>query len=312
MKIFVSSTIYDLMDVRAELKYMFDQLKIFSKFSEINSSNFIVDYKKSSIETCLNNIKDVDYFIVIIDKRYGPVLSNFGYDNISATHLEYREAVKYKKDILFFVRNNAYADYSIYKKMNDDEKKNFKGNWIKNKNDLCLFCLIDEHIKLKSKDINNWAYFFDNSVDLKETVKKAIENNLLAEKLVERIAFNELPNLTLTCRVTDGYPAIVEGRIKNSGKTTAFVNIIKWKDWSNSAEIKILAPDEAFTVSFRGFDNTLILDYSSYDGINIYDEIAVTVRALDAEHYAHSSLSKGKKYRKGNPVKINLLGLSDN
>jgi hypothetical protein len=190
--------------------------------------------------------------------------------------------------------------------MSEDGKQNFKGNWVKNKNDLYLFDFIEEHIKLKSKDVNNWVYFFDNSIDLKETVKKVIENNLLAERLVERIAFNELPNLTFSYEIINGYDPIVKGKIKNSGKTTAFINTVKWRDWTSEAEIKVLVPDETFSISFKGIDNTLILDYSSYDGINIYEEIVVSIGLIDNKNYAHSSLSKGKKYKKGNPIKIYL------
>jgi hypothetical protein len=312
MRIFVSSTIYDLIDARAELKYMFDQLKIESKFSEINSSDFTVDYKRSSIESCLNNIKDVDYFITIIDKRYGPRLTDAGYGEISATHLEYRRAVEENKNIIFFIRNNTFSDYSFYKKSRD--KENFIGNWVKSKADNMIFDFIDEHKRLTSKEKNNWFDMYSTSVELKEIVKKRIGNDLLAEKLTERIAFNELPNLVLSYEIQKITPRIMDwafnGTVTNRGKTSAFIKEMEWINQENGCAGTILEHNESIPIVFlsKGMiecNNTLILKYVSYDGIEINDRIEVTCRLNTVGEGIIVHLgSRGKKYIRGEPIKV--------
>jgi hypothetical protein len=311
MTVFVSSTIYDLLDLRAELKYLFDGLKIHSKFSEINDSKFKIDYKKSSIETCLNNINDVDYFIIIIDQRYGPSLKDVGYEDVSATHLEYKKACELKKKILFCIRDRTEADYNFYKKSKD--KENFNGQWVKNQKDNQLFELIQEHIKLYDKSKNNWYFRFENSVQLKNIIKNNLQEELLLERLPERIAFNELPNLIYSFEVEhNSIQWIIKGEVKNQGKTSAFINILKWSGSDENANIHILASNETFSMSFlltkfTEYTNTLILDYSSYDGINIYDEIDVKLKMLSYTSLSKYSVSKGKKFKKGEPIKIELV-----
>ncbi|MDR2741960.1 MAG: DUF4062 domain-containing protein [Treponema sp.] len=54
----------------------------------MNTSSFTTYSQKSSIKICLENIKSVDYFITILDRRYGPSLKKFGYGDVSAMELE--------------------------------------------------------------------------------------------------------------------------------------------------------------------------------------------------------------------------------
>src|SRR5262249_42758833 len=117
MKVFVSSTCYDLLDLRAELYEDFRDLGIDTLFSDLKESDFQTkgDPKVNSIEICLENVRGSDAVLVILSERYGPKLKR-GYGDISATHLEYKEAQKSRKRILFYIRDRLVADWTAWKK----------------------------------------------------------------------------------------------------------------------------------------------------------------------------------------------------
>jgi hypothetical protein len=316
MKIFVSSTVYDLVDIRAELKALFDQLEIESKFSDMpDDSKFTIDFQKSSIESCLGNIDDVDYFICIIDRRYGSSLKGYGYGDFSATHLEYKTAVKKNKKIIFCIRRDTFSECALYEK----NKHNLNRLWVKDDNYKKLFNFINEHKKLSGKNKNNWCFQFADSIDLKKIIKNNIEQELLAEKLTERIAYNELPNLIYTakfeCLSREEGKHIVHGKVTNKGKTSAFINKISWISDSNAQTNKhdVLTPNESMPMTFytkgrhNNFKNTLLLDYNSYDGINIYEEIEISCH-IESQNigFITSVRSNGKKYSRSTPVKIDF------
>src|SRR5260370_30298199 len=104
MRVFICSTCYDLLDIRAELEELFRTGGIVPILSDSMSSDFQVRPDQNSIETCLANVRSCDEFVIILSARYGPSLASAGFDDISATHLEYREAVVAGKSIRMYVR----------------------------------------------------------------------------------------------------------------------------------------------------------------------------------------------------------------
>src|SRR5262245_2723195 len=98
MKVFVSSTCFDLIDIRAEIAELLRSLGILPVMSDDKLSDFDTRHDANSIETCLINVASSDEVIVILDRRYGPRLgTTFG--DVSATHLEYRKAVETKRRV---------------------------------------------------------------------------------------------------------------------------------------------------------------------------------------------------------------------
>ena len=92
MRIFISSTCYDLVDLRAELETFFKNAGMEPVLSDSLTSDFQVSPDANSIETCLANVRTCDQFIIILSNRYGPTLGKAGHVDVSATHLEYLEA----------------------------------------------------------------------------------------------------------------------------------------------------------------------------------------------------------------------------
>lgn len=83
--VFISSTCYDLMDVRAELADILSSKGFIPKISD-DPFQFDISPTEDSIQSCIRNVDEADVVICILDKRYGPVLPP---DNkYSATHTE--------------------------------------------------------------------------------------------------------------------------------------------------------------------------------------------------------------------------------
>lgn len=117
--IFVSSTCYDLSQVRLDLKRFIETLGYDAVISEGNT--FPINPQTSTIENCLNAVRTrADILVLIVGARYGTVMID---RNRSITNLEYLEAKAKGIPIYVFVsqqilhalpiwRDNRTADYA--------------------------------------------------------------------------------------------------------------------------------------------------------------------------------------------------------
>lgn len=190
-KVFVSSTCYDLIDLRAEIKSFLKQNKVLPIMSDELDSEFVV-YDTNSIETCLVNLRNCDTVILILSQRYGASLYKAGFGDFSATHLEYLEAVKENKKIICFVRDRLEADYSHYKKTGKTEGL----SWI-DKKDIKIFEILEQHKKLSNNEKNNWYFLFKNSLDIKTRLSIEFKNNFSQIRLNYLIENDKMPFLNI-------------------------------------------------------------------------------------------------------------------
>jgi len=187
--VFISSTVHDLIDVRAELEALIREIGLMPRLSESTSSEF-ERIPANSIEVCLSNVRSSDVVLLVLSNRYGPRLGSSGFDNVSATHLEYKEAVKNGKTIFFYVRDKLVGDYSIWnknKKRGLGAEEEIEYVWVSNKNDRGLFEFLDEHRQLKPA-AQNWYTEFKNSIELKQTVRKDLKNYVIQNRLSDFLA----------------------------------------------------------------------------------------------------------------------------
>lgn len=185
-KVFVSSTCYDLIDVRSEIENVLKENGLTPILSDSSTSDFNINLDINSIECCLVNVKVADVFIIILSQRYGGSLLSSGYGDISATHLEYLTAAQNNLPIYMYVRDRLEAEYSIYKKNKENPGTPLNLSWIK-PNDVKIFDILESHRKL-SKDNNksNWIGTFKNSLELKELLIRDLQLNI-GKAIVKRL-----------------------------------------------------------------------------------------------------------------------------
>ena len=168
MKVFLSSTCYNLEDLRAEL-----ELYLISKRHKpllSNRDTFPVEPGIHRHDVCLNAITDCDLFIIIIDSRYG---ANYYRDNsISITCAEYRKAVEQNIRTLVFVRESVFNERFTYKK-----NRNLVGFSPSFVDDIRVFALIDE---IQQHPNGYWMQSFHDVTN----VKKLLDSILKSQKIV--------------------------------------------------------------------------------------------------------------------------------
>jgi hypothetical protein len=164
MKVFVSSTCFDLLDLRAELEAHLREMGLVPILSDRASSDFEVQPAADSIETCLANVRASDVFICILSQRYGTPLGRAGFKDVSATHLEWEEAKAQGKPIYLYVRDRTEGEFGVWKK----NGAKIDVRWVQDRR---LFEFLDEHRKLVAgTPSSNWFWTYRDSVDLKARV----------------------------------------------------------------------------------------------------------------------------------------------
>jgi len=134
---------------------------LYPVMSDQQDSGFANPGTTNSIETCLVNLRACERCIVVLSQRYGPSLADSGFDDLSATHLEYREAAKLGIPIAFYVRDRLLAEYKSSRR---NEK--FTPAWTTVRDAPRLFKFIGEHEKLENTTKDNWVWPFTSAVDL--------------------------------------------------------------------------------------------------------------------------------------------------
>jgi hypothetical protein len=290
MRVFISSTCYDLLDLRAEAFAHLKKMGATPIMSDETISDFEISEPQCSIEACLLNVGKCDVFVLILSQRYGPSLKIADYPDMSATHLEYCEAIKSNIPMYFFVRDKLESEYQVWKKNRIKEGLTFP--WSK-KDCNNLFKLIESHSELK-KDIprNNWLLPFSDSVELKEILSAKLKLSLAKDSFLKDIKCFNIP--LVQCSVThkrgkySSYPGIkLSCLIKNVGSCPAFNLKMKWLDSPENAveelPVPLLAPNcqtelgliylhDKETVEIR---KKLISSYQTADGHFIEDEFDI-------------------------------------
>ncbi|MHB1106147.1 MAG: DUF4062 domain-containing protein [Lutibacter sp.] len=164
MKIFLSSTCYDLVDIRAELERF-----LTSKGHELllsDRATFPVELGVHRHDVCINNVQLCDLFIIIVDGRFGaPYYKD---KNYSITWAEFNEAIRKERKIIPFVRKDVFNERQSYhhnlKKGNSFEP--FFADSIR------VFDLIDD---IQKHEGGFWIEQFENSVEIKDRLENLIE-----------------------------------------------------------------------------------------------------------------------------------------
>jgi hypothetical protein len=287
MRVFISSTVYDLIDIPAELAEQLKAIGITPVLSDDKLSDFRVRHDINSIETCLVNVESCDEFLLVLDKRYGPTLEKFGYGEISATHLEYQRAIEKKIPVRVYVRDRLEADFSIWKR--NGRTSYLSLSWISDK-DIGLFKLLDERTKLQADSTtSNWFFIFTNSIDLKAAITKYFEKRVLPERLVEAIQNNVFPLFNIEVEVSpfgNNIQFKFRANLTNISRVPAFNFDVYWEDEGKKFEKdSIFSPGQSIPMSFlwtvdpsQTVEKFLIAEYESPIGISVRERFCISGR----------------------------------
>lgn len=172
VSVFISSTCYDLLDLRSEVIRFLEQHSFLVRASDDYETMFEVHGKIDSISTCLLNVEKSDVVVFFIDRRYGPLTGIAPYERVSATHAEIKHAMVHRKPIFTFVR-----DQSIMESEHVLRNSTFAPKWLDSKAKAELSNLISERKRLAEAAANgrsNWFDPFKNSFELRPLVLKRL------------------------------------------------------------------------------------------------------------------------------------------
>lgn len=154
--VFVSSTCYDLSQVREDLKdFISDDYGFEPMLSEFDS--FPIDPCIGTFENCLSNVDNyADIFVLVVGNRYGYVTES----GKSITNLEYLHAKAKGIPIFVFVSKQMYNTLPLW-------RANKNGDFSSVVDNIKIF----EFISDIYDEAHQWIYTFDNVRDIKKTLK---------------------------------------------------------------------------------------------------------------------------------------------
>jgi hypothetical protein len=219
MRVFVSSTVFDLIDVRAEVRQFLEELGVIPVLSDYASNGFLSVPDANSIEACAENVRSCDAVIMIVSQRYGPPLNkvlSYLSEPLSATHYEYRAAKEANIPVFLYARDKLVAEWNIWKKQGRPHELGRvgllwtpiigAGGW---DNASRLFAFLDEHARLHD-EAKNWITSFSDSVQLKQAIENQIGIVAKRQLFIKRLVDGLVPEVLLFVNVTDpdsGYMA---------------------------------------------------------------------------------------------------------
>ncbi len=250
LKVFISSTCYDLSVVRAELRPFLREMGHEPVMSEYN--DVLYNPYTHTHQSCIDELVNCDIVLLIIGSRFGgecvpSVLNNIDIDSlkltsaspefldkeekISITQAEILKAIEKSIPIYTFIQDQVYSDHRLYEK---------------NKNNLNVISKIDfpsiqkkdsakyifEFINfLRHRTENNSIVKFTKLVNIKTNLKEQLSHllqRLLSEKN-DPIPNDSLCNSSISANIqlvegTDGYLNMLAGLIENARREVLFTS----------------------------------------------------------------------------------------
>lgn len=153
--VFVSSTCYDLAQLRTDLRLFFESLGMLPVLSEFPS--FPVNPSLDTVGNCLAGVKEsADILVLVVGGRYGSVTDS----GKSITNLEYLEAKAKGIPRYVFVQKPILTALPIW-------KKNAEGDFSELVDSPKLF----EFVESLRDPKENWVFPFESAQDIIETLR---------------------------------------------------------------------------------------------------------------------------------------------
>lgn len=266
LKIFVSSTCYDLSIIRSQLKSFIENMGYEAVLSEYN--DIFYDPQDHTHESCVKEVTNADLVILIIGSRFGgtaiPNLhSLIDFKSLSASSLktkllEYKEKLSVTQHEIFkaieadipvycFVDENVWHDHRVYEqnKENEDVIKNMKFPSI-DKNDTAPF--IFEFINfMRARTHNNALFSFGKLEDIEGCLLKQWSNlfqNLLSQSKSKSEASKQMNQISE--QLNDMKALIMSSVNKTDTPREAAKGVLKYRSLINYVDCLLKSPDIIF------------------------------------------------------------------
>ncbi|MFD0672657.1 DUF4062 domain-containing protein [Cohnella sp. GCM10027633] len=183
-RVFISSTFYDLKQVRENIDTFINSLG----YIPIRNEEGQIPYGNDDVldQDCYDEVENCDIFVSIIGSRFG---SESSYGRMSISQKELETAIYLNKQIYIFIDKNVQAEYETYKL-----NKNLKSMKWRHVDDRRIYEYLDE---LNELDINKPMFAFETSKDIITKLQEQWSG--LFQKLLktqeERIRFNVVEKL---------------------------------------------------------------------------------------------------------------------
>ena len=157
-RIFISSTFYDLRQVRADIDNFIENLG----YEPVRNEEGDIAYGKDNAleDYCYKEIKSIDILISIIGGRFG---SESARNNASISQTELKTALKENKQIYIFIEKNVLSEYETYL---INKASDVKYRYV---DDVRIYQFIEE---VKGLNSNNNIKGFETASDITKYLKE--------------------------------------------------------------------------------------------------------------------------------------------
>lgn len=158
-RIFISSTFYDLRQVRSDLDTFIENLG----YDPVRNEEGDIPYGKDEAleEYCYKEIKAVDILVSIIGGRFG---SESKRNNSSISQIELKTALKENKQVYIFIEKNVLSEYETY--LINKDNASMKYRYV---DDVRIYQFIEE---VKNLNANNNIKGFETASDITKYLKE--------------------------------------------------------------------------------------------------------------------------------------------
>lgn len=162
-RVFISSTFYDLKQIRIELDKFIEGLGYEPVRNEVGDIPYGKDEDLRNY--CYKEISNVDILISIIGSRYGSsAITDELSQEYSVSQKELKTAWDEGKQVFVFIENSVFTEYETY--LINKTNKDIKYRFVDNPN---IYRFIEE---IKGMSINNNIKGFDTADDIKAYLKE--------------------------------------------------------------------------------------------------------------------------------------------
>lgn len=158
-RVFISSTFYDLRQVRSDIDTFIENLG----YEAVKNEDGDIPYGRENAleEYCYKEVKSADILVSIIGGRFG---SQSKRDGSSISQIELKTALKENKQVYIFIENNVLSEYETY--LLNKENDLMKYRYVDDKR---IYEFIEE---IKAVNRNNNIKSFETASDITKYLKE--------------------------------------------------------------------------------------------------------------------------------------------